>query len=176
MKVRIGVGSGGTASTPEGLAELVGADVLTLHGGGMAGGLEAAVEHAVVEVPACGLGGAAVGDVETLAAGAQLRSYRVSDFAGLAEFIDSPVKTYSSGMFMRLGFSVAIATEPEPAPMSHSISPRRGASFARVTARISALDRPTSSTRPSMRISRAFAISRYLPISSSPAVDSCGSL
>jgi ABC-type polysaccharide/polyol phosphate transport system ATPase subunit len=37
----------------------------------------------------------------------------IVDFAELRHVIDSPVKTYSSGMFMRLGFSVAIATDPE---------------------------------------------------------------
>jgi len=37
----------------------------------------------------------------------------IVEFAELRAVIDSPVKTYSSGMFMRLGFSVAIATDPE---------------------------------------------------------------
>lgn len=37
----------------------------------------------------------------------------ILDFAGLGEFIDEPVKTYSSGMYARLGFAVAVHLKPE---------------------------------------------------------------
>jgi ABC-2 type transport system ATP-binding protein/lipopolysaccharide transport system ATP-binding protein len=34
-------------------------------------------------------------------------------FAGVEQFIDSPVKVYSTGMYVRLGFSVAVHVQPE---------------------------------------------------------------
>jgi lipopolysaccharide transport system ATP-binding protein len=37
----------------------------------------------------------------------------IVDFADLGRFIDSPVRHYSSGMFVRLGFAVAAMSEPE---------------------------------------------------------------
>ena len=37
----------------------------------------------------------------------------ILEFADVGEFIDQPVKTYSSGMFVRLAFAVAIHVEPE---------------------------------------------------------------
>jgi ABC-type polysaccharide/polyol phosphate transport system ATPase subunit len=42
-----------------------------------------------------------------------LRFDEIVEFSGLEHFIDSPVKNYSSGMFVRLGFAVAINVEPD---------------------------------------------------------------
>lgn len=38
---------------------------------------------------------------------------KIIEFAGIEEFIDVPIRNYSSGMQMRLGFSVAVHVEPE---------------------------------------------------------------
>src|SRR4029078_13590131 len=37
----------------------------------------------------------------------------IVEFAELADFSDAPFKTYSSGMYMRMGFSVAIHVNPD---------------------------------------------------------------
>ncbi len=42
-----------------------------------------------------------------------LRLARIIEFSGLAEFIDAPLRTYSTGMVARLGFAVATDVRPE---------------------------------------------------------------
>ena len=38
---------------------------------------------------------------------------RIVEYSGIGDFINDPLRTYSSGMVVRLGFSVAIHTQPE---------------------------------------------------------------
>ena len=37
----------------------------------------------------------------------------IVDFAGVREFVDAPLRTYSSGMIVRLGFAIATQVQPE---------------------------------------------------------------
>jgi len=41
------------------------------------------------------------------------RQQSIIEFADIGEFIDSPVKQYSTGMYMRLAFAVAIEVDPQ---------------------------------------------------------------
>jgi lipopolysaccharide transport system ATP-binding protein len=65
----------------------------------------------------------------------------IVEFAGLQEFIDSPVKYYSSGMYVRLGFAVAISTNPDIVILDESMAVGDGAFRKRCLDRINALIR-----------------------------------
>jgi ABC-type polysaccharide/polyol phosphate transport system ATPase subunit len=41
------------------------------------------------------------------------RMERIVEFSGIGEFIDAPVRTYSSGMVARLGFAIATDNQPD---------------------------------------------------------------
>ena len=47
---------------------------------------------------------------------------KVIDFAQLGDYIDQPVRTYTSGMKMRLGFSININTDPEILVVDEALS------------------------------------------------------
>lgn len=61
---------------------------------------------------------------------------QIASFADIGNFIEEPVKTYSSGMFVRLAFSVAIHVDPEVLIVDESLSVGDGVFVHRCMAKI----------------------------------------
>jgi homopolymeric O-antigen transport system ATP-binding protein len=66
---------------------------------------------------------------------------QIVEFAGVEQFIDMPVKRYSSGMFVRLGFSVAAHLEPHVLLVDEVLAVGDAAFQKKCTERILALKR-----------------------------------
>ncbi|CAN7397224.1 ABC transporter ATP-binding protein [Phenylobacterium sp. LjRoot225] len=67
------------------------------------------------------------------------RMPQIIEFAEIGEFLDMPVKTYSSGMFVRLAFSVAINVDPDVLVVDEALAVGDGRFQHRCMARIRAM-------------------------------------
>jgi ABC-type polysaccharide/polyol phosphate transport system ATPase subunit len=67
------------------------------------------------------------------------KEHEIAEFSGLGEFIDYPMKTYSSGMRSRLGFAVVTHMEPEILLIDEALSAGDAAFREQASAKIKEL-------------------------------------
>lgn len=60
----------------------------------------------------------------------------IAEFSELGEFLDMPVRTYSSGMFIRLAFAISTSIEPDIVIMDEMISAGDAQFISKASARI----------------------------------------
>jgi ABC-2 type transport system ATP-binding protein len=60
----------------------------------------------------------------------------IAEFSELGDYLDMPLRTYSSGMFVRLGFAIATALDPQILVMDEMIGAGDAKFFSRAEARL----------------------------------------
>jgi ABC-type polysaccharide/polyol phosphate transport system ATPase subunit len=87
------------------------------------------------------------------------RAEEVTDFADLQDFIDAPMRTYSSGMYSRLAFSVAVHMDPDILMIDEALSAGDATFKSKAAAKMAELQ---SNARAMFLVSHSMASVRQL--------------
>lgn len=87
------------------------------------------------------------------------RAEEVADFAEIGQFMDAPMRTYSSGMFSRLAFSVAVHMQPDILMIDEALSAGDASFKKKASAKMQDL---MSSSRAMFLVSHGLASIREL--------------
>jgi ABC-type polysaccharide/polyol phosphate transport system ATPase subunit len=87
------------------------------------------------------------------------RAEEVTDFADLQDFIDAPMRTYSSGMYSRLAFSVAVHMDPDILMIDEALSAGDATFKSKAAAKMADLQ---SNARAMFLVSHSMASVRQL--------------
>ncbi|HEU5143724.1 MAG TPA: ABC transporter ATP-binding protein [Dermatophilaceae bacterium] len=87
------------------------------------------------------------------------RAEEVTEFADLQEFIDAPMRTYSSGMYSRLAFSVAVHMDPDILMIDEALSAGDATFKSKAAAKMADLQ---SNARAMFLVSHSLASVRQL--------------